>query len=555
MIQELHIRGLGVIDEATVVPGPGFTALTGETGAGKTLVLTALGMLLGGRVDAALAENASVDGLFSLPASSPAMAAVAEAGGSTDSGELVIARAVANGRMRAVAGGRTVPAALLSDIAEDLVVVHGQATQQRLRQPAAQRAALDRFGGDEHAALLAGHREAFRRWRELEQAWRMASDRQEQIAGRISVLRVGLEGIERVDPQVGESDELRVEQTRLANVAELQMLLGQATEAVVGDDSGEQPGAAGLLAAARRAVAAAARLDPSAESAQDRLIAAFEEVADIGYDLSGLRDGLVAEPGRLEWVSSRLHTLAGLRSRFGTTEVEVLEWARQAAIELTDLERSTDLAGLQQQVADARTGCDDLAGRITSARQELAGRLAAAATAELRDLAMPHAEITIVVTDGEHGPEGRDDVAFFLAAHPGAAASPLSRGASGGELSRVMLALEVVLADTRTGRTFVFDEVDAGVGGAAATAIGRRLARLGRNAQVIVVTHMPQVAAFAQTHLRVLKDQQQGVTTSDVSTLDPRERVVEIARMLAGQEDSRHARAHAQELLALGEQP
>lgn len=550
MIRELRIEHLGVIAGARVVPGRGFTALTGETGAGKTMVLTALDMLLGGRVDAAIAEGAGIEGLWEVPGQHPAVARIEEAGGSVPDGELVLARTSSGGRLRAFAGGRMVPASLLAEVGEHLVTVHGQATQQRLRHPAAQRAALDRFGGPEHLRLLTEHRTAHQAWQKVAGELQAARAGQQQNQQRILFLTGALEEIERTDPQPGETDSLRAEQHRLANLADLSLAAAAAEAAVLGSEDADRPGAADLLHTAARALAGVE--DPDLDVLRDRLLALAEEAADVGREVSGFASGLQDEPGRLEWLNQRLHDLGVLHSRYGATDTEVLEWAQQAAAELVSLERGSDLDALAAQEQAAREALDQLTTALTQSRRGLAADLAEQVTGELQQLAMPNATLAVTVTAGEAGPDGADDVGFRLTPHPGATPAPIAKAASGGELSRIMLALEVVLADTDTVGTLVFDEVDAGVGGAAATAIGRRLARLAEHAQVIVVTHMPQVAAFASTHLRVWKEQGAEVTVSDVRELDPDERVVEIARMLAGQEDSTHAREHARELLTMG---
>lgn len=550
MIRELRIEHLGMIAGARVVPGRGFTALTGETGAGKTMVLTALDMLLGGRVDAAIAEGAGIEGLWEVPGQHPAVARIEEAGGSVPDGELVLARTSSGGRLRAFAGGRMVPASLLAEVGEHLVTVHGQATQQRLRHPAAQRAALDRFGGPEHLRLLTEHRTAHQAWQQVAGELQAARAGQQQNQQRILFLTGALEEIERTDPQPGETDSLRAEQHRLANLADLRLAAAAAEAAVLGSEDADRPGAADLLHTAARALAGVE--DPDLDALRDRLLALAEEAADVGREVSGFAGGLQDEPGRLEWLNQRLHDLGVLHSRYGATDTEVLEWAQQAAAELVSLERGSDLDALAAQEQAAREALDQLTKALTQSRRGLAADLAEQVTRELQQLAMPNATLAVTVTDGEAGPDGADDVGFRLTPHPGATPAPIAKAASGGELSRIMLALEVVLADTDTVGTLVFDEVDAGVGGAAATAIGRRLARLAEHAQVIVVTHMPQVAAFAGTHLRVWKEQGAEVTVSDVRELDPDERVVEIARMLAGQEDSTHAREHARELLTMG---
>lgn len=550
MIGELRIENLGVIAAACVQPGPGFTALTGETGAGKTMVLTALEMLLGGRVDPAIAEGAAIEGLWEVAPEHPAVELVVQAGGRADGGEILLGRTATSGRLRAFAGGRMVPAALLAEVGEQLVTVHGQATQQRLRNPSAQRAALDRFGGEPQQRLLEVHRSAYRAWQQVSEQLESARSGQQQNQQRMLFLRSALEEIEKVDPQPGETQSLQAERNRLANMADISAATAAAGGAVLGLEDAATPGAADLLHGAARELQGID--DPELGRLHERLISAAEEVSDIGREISSFVDGLQDEPGRLEWLNQRLHDLAVLQSRYGASDQEVLAWSQEAAAELVALERGNDLETLQAQEARARSTRDAATARLTRSRRQLAERLAARATSELQQLAMPNASLTVEVTPADIGPDGADEVAFILAAHPGATPAPISKAASGGELSRIMLALEVVLAHADTVGTFVFDEVDAGVGGAAATAIGRRLAELAEQAQVIVVTHMAQVAAFAGTHLRVEKQQGQDVTTSDVRTLDPDERVVEIARMLAGQEDSRHAREHARELLSMG---
>jgi DNA repair protein RecN (Recombination protein N) len=550
VIAELRIEGLGVIAEACVRPGPGFTALTGETGAGKTMVLTALEMLLGGRVDSGVAEGASIQGVWEVPADHPAARAIEQAGGVVEDGEVLLARTATSGRLRAFAGGRMVPASLLAEIGEQLVTVHGQSTAHRLRNPAAQRSALDRFGGAEQVALVTAHREAFRRWQQATARLSAAQEGHQQVQQRMLFLTAALEEIERFDPQPGETAALKAEQNRLTNLADLSAATAAAGLAVSGDPEAAAPGAADLLHIAARSLQGLH--DPELDTVYGRLLALAEEASDIGHDLSTFAEGLSDEPGRLEWLNQRIHDLALLHSRYGGSDEQVIEWSRAAAAELVDLERGTDLQSLAEEERSAAEALASLTARLSASRRTLAQELSRQATAELRQLAMANATLSVAVTGADLGAEGADEVGFLLAAHPGATQAPIARAASGGELSRIMLALEVVLADTDAVGTFVFDEVDAGVGGAAATAIGRRLAQLAEHAQVIVVTHMPQVAAFATTQLRVLKQQDQNVTVSDVRALDARERVVEIARMLAGQEDSAHAREHARELLDMG---
>ena len=326
MIAELRIEHLGVIASATVRPGPGFTALTGETGAGKTMVLSALELLLGGRVDSAIAEDASIQGLWEVPAASPAVQMIQGAGGAVDDGELLLGRTATNGRLRAFAGGRMVPASLLAEIGEHLVTIHGQTSQQRLRNPSAQRRALDRYGGPDHLHLLAEHRAAFRDWQRVADALQAARSGQQQNHQRMLFLQSALEEIERADPQPGETEALRTEHNRLANLADLTAATAAAGEAVLGDDTGESPGAAHLLHLAARDLAGFD--DPEFAALHERLVSLAEEVSEAGRQISGLGDELADEPGRLEWLNQRLHELSVLHSRYGPDDVAVLQWAQ-----------------------------------------------------------------------------------------------------------------------------------------------------------------------------------------------------------------------------------
>jgi DNA repair protein RecN (Recombination protein N) len=569
----MRIRSLGVIDDAVVELSPGFTAVTGETGAGKTMVVTSLGLLLGGRADAALvrigAKSAVVEGRIAVPADAPAAVRAEEAGAELDDGALLISRTVsAEGRSRAHLGGRSVPVGLLSELADDLVAVHGQTDQQGLLKPARQRGALDRYAGDAVAVPLAKYASAYRRLRAVTVEVEEITTRARERAQEADLLRFGLEEIAGVEPRAGEDIELAAEAERLGHAEALASAATSAHAALAGNpEDPEVVDASTLVAGASRALEAVRSHDPALSALADRLGEIGILLGDVAGELAGYADDLDADPLRLAAVEERRAALTQLTRKYGADIDAVLAWAEEGAARLAELEGDDDRLGELTAERDALRGeLAGLAQALTDARQETASRFAAAVTEELASLAMPHARVSIaisstevpegsdgVVVDGRtvaYGPAGVDEVELLLAPHPGAPPRPIAKGASGGELSRVMLAVEVVFAGTDPVPTYLFDEVDAGVGGKAAVEIGRRLARLAKSAQVVVVTHLPQVAAFADRQLLVEKTNDGMVTRSGVQVLEGEDRVRELSRMLAGQEDSETARAHAEELLA-----
>ncbi len=634
MLEEVRISGLGVIDDAVLELSAGFNVVTGETGAGKTMVVSGLGLLFGGRADPGRvrpgAARASVEGRLSVEPDGQVARQVNEAGGDLDDdgGALILSRSVsAEGRSRAYAGGRSVPVSLLTYLADDLVAVHGQADQQQLLRPGRQREALDRFGGPGLAVLLADYQRAYQRHRavraELDELTSLAASRVREAED----LRRGLAEIERAEPAVGEDIELRAEEERLSHADALHTAATTAHEALLTDPSSgsyETTDAVTLLGVARQALESAARHDPVLAALAGRVSEAAYLVSDVAAELASYAQAVEADPARLAAVQDRRAVLGRLIRSYGADQVArsvrgaqddtgadserdaygrqdgpgggrdagagqdepggsgardacagepgaaedgtsagtpgydagavgaVLSWAKLAAARLGELEGDDErIAGLAEEEAGLAARLGELAAGLTDARKQAAGQFAAEVTAELAALAMPHARLSVAITPlSEPGRCGSDEVEIKLAAHPGAPALALHRGASGGELSRVMLAIEVVFAGADPVPTFVFDEVDAGVGGKAAVEIGRRLARLARLAQVIVVTHLPQVAAFADTHLVVEKADDGSVTSSGVVRLDEAGRVRELSRMLAGLEDSELGRAHASELLA-----
>lgn len=558
MIDEMRIRGLGVIDDAVLPLGPGFTAVTGETGAGKTMVVTGLGLLLGARADSSAvragASQASVAGVWLVPPHGPVADIVTDAGGELepagDASELYVSRTLsAEGRSRASVGGRAAPASVLSALADELVVVHGQSDQLRLRSASAQREALDRFGGERIASALSEYTERFLAWRALDAEIAELTENRDRRAAEAAQLREQLAEIEQLEPEAGEDVSLNERAERLANAEELRLSASQARTALSSED--DEPDVAGLIAEARRALE---------RSADPRLSEIAETLADLGYraaDLAGQLSTYLADldesgPHELAAVEERRAAIGGLIRQHGSLE-QALEVWRTGSLRLAELDDDGDrIERLTAQASEARSALDAAADALTAARTEAAARLSDAVTEELHALAMPDARLEARVSPGTESAHGRDDVAILLAPHPGAEPRSVSRGASGGELSRVMLAIEVVIAGTDPVPTFVFDEVDAGIGGAAAIEVGRRLAQLARTSQVIAVTHLAQVAAFATNHLSVVKSNDGSVTASSVTRLSGEQREAEMARLLSGLADSDAALSHARELLSLG---
>ncbi len=574
MLEEMRIRGLGVISEATLELAGGLTVVTGETGAGKTMVVTGLQLLLGGRADSgsvrAGAPAAVVEGSFRVSAAGAVADRAREAGaeleelpvddgtgteGEDRAAELLVARTVGtNGRSRAHLGGRTVPVGLLAELADDLVALHGQSDQLLLRSAARQREAVDTFAGPRFAKLLGVYRTRFARRQEVSALLTDITTRARERAQEADALRVGLEELERVDPKPGEDVAVAEELERLSNVEDLRLAADAAHRALVADElTADAPAdAAGLVGSARKQLDAVAAHDPQLQTLATKLAEVGYTLVDVATELSEYLANLDADPARLEHLLTRRADLAALRRKYGEDIASVLEWGRQAALRLHELEDADDRVDeLRAELARLDSELAELAGQLHDARVAAGRRLANGVGKELAELAMPHAELVVrVERAAQLASHGGDDVSLLLAPHSGAEPRPLGKGASGGELSRVMLALEVVLAGSDAVPTFVFDEVDAGVGGKAAVEIGRRLAALARRAQVIVVTHLPQVAAFADRHLVVVKSEDGRVTSSGVHRLDDADRVRELARMLAGQEESESAQAHAEELLA-----
>lgn len=585
VLTELRISGLGVIADAVIEPHPGFTVVSGETGAGKTMVVTALGLAGGGRGDAARvrtgAQRAVVETRWQVPPGAPVAtalhAAVQAAGGSADEdGTVICIRTLsAEGRSRAHVGGRSAPLAALAELTEPLLAVHGQSEAISLLRPGAQRAVLDRFA--DLTERVADYRQVRERWQKAADELADRIGRARELAQREQLLRMGLQEIDAVGPLPGEDAELNATVRRLENADELREAATAALSALSfrAESTEDTPSAVALVEAARRRLAGSQ--DPRLSSWEPALQQAVTVLTEVGAELAGYLGALDADPNSLEQALSRQAALRQLGRRYGADTDAVLAWAAAARAELETLDSSeAALAATRERVDALGAEVGRLAGEISDQRSAAADTLGRATTDELTSLAMGGATVRVDVTrrmattpgpdtvvlkapSTRHavppgpqlvhaGPDGIDQVEMLMTAHPTAPELPIGRGASGGELSRVMLALEVVLAGADTVGTLVFDEVDAGVGGRAATEIGRRLARLAHTHQVIVVTHLAQVAAFADRQYVVDVAPDGTVGTSSVRPVDGQTRIAELARMLGGT-DTESALAHAADLL------
>ena len=554
MLTELRLNSLGVVVEAVLPLGPGLTALTGETGAGKTMIVAGLGLLLGARADASLVRNgqdrALVQGRWEV--GEIMVKAVEALGGDLDDGvELATLRQVSSqGRSRATVGGAQVPVSTLAGLLAELATIHGQSEQVRLSSPERQRELLDAFAAP---AALEDYRRDFAEHRRItEELARLEAEAMNR-AREIDVLRFGLEEIAAVNPQEGEDEALAAEAVRLADADDLKALAMTARGALSGSEEDlDTPSVLGLVGVARKALETLSERDPGATELARRITETNYLLTDLAQDVAGYAADLVADPLRQEAVADRRGQLATLTRKYGNDVAEVLEWAERATGRLAELDGADDrIEELRKRAAVLDEALDSAAARISRARKEAAGRLAKLASAELTALAMPHARLEFAVTKAPRGPHGADRIELVFTANPGSVPGPLGKIASGGELSRVRLALEVVLAGQSPGHTFVFDEVDAGVGGAVGLEIGRRLKRLAADGQVIVVTHLAQVAAFADQHFVIAKSSDGQVTTSDVTPLGEEERAAELARMMSGSGESDAGLRHAKELLTI----
>jgi DNA repair protein RecN (Recombination protein N) len=552
MLEELHIRGLGVIEDATLRFAPGLTVVTGETGAGKTMLVTALELLLGARADSALVRAGAAAALAeAVVAPIPAEAA---AWVDPDDDVLIVSREIpADGRSRARLGGRLAPVSALADVLGRFVEVHAQHEHVRLQRAEVQRRLLDRYAGDAHARTLAAYRQAHDHWRELvERRDRLAADARER-ARELDRLRFEVAEVDRAELQPEADEAIDREVDRLAHAEDLQIAAATAS-AALGSDGAQEPVGVAVEALRRLAVD-----DPALDELRERLTGLTAELSELASDVRAYGEEVEADPVRLAALGERKRLVTGLCRKYGADVPAVLAYAEQARARLAELEQDeADVDDLGARVAAAHDDAFARAAEVRRGRETAADKLATVVDGHLADLGMPHARTTIAVTplpeDGLTA-DGGDRVAFLLAPNPGEPARPIAQAASGGERSRMSLAIEVALADVDDAQVLVFDEVDAGIGGATAMAVGEKLARLAAGAgggvarQVLCVTHLAQLAAFADVHHVVEKGLAAGRTVTTTRHVADEDRVAELARMLGGDPTARAGTDHARELL------
>ena len=558
-LEEITIRSIGVIDQSTLEISKGLTVLTGETGAGKTMILTALNLILGGKADSALVRKGSerlvASGRFTIPKASEYLFEDVL----VEDGELILTRTVASdGKSKATTNGVSATASTLTTVGENLVEVHGQAANQNITKSSRQRELVDRFG----QISLVDYQSALGEYHELKDRISALKKSIAQKDKELSELREFANAFKKLNPSVNELVEIDGEIARLSSVEEFRLATAQAISAI----EDEEAGSLTSLGVARRALEAARGKDPLLEGIYQQLSESFFLLDDAQSALNSYQSKLEADPVRLDFLHARKADINTLIKKFGGSgshEQDLTELAlryKNSADAIADLEGGDQrLQELEKQLSGHKKVLLSAAQSLSDSRAKAAVQLSKLVTAEIQQLSMPHASFVAKVASADYvGPkesdftsQGCDDIAMFIQGHKDAPLVALAKGASGGEMSRVMLALEVVIATTHPIGTYVFDEVDAGVGGKAAIEVGKRLHQLAQHAQVIVVTHLPQVAAWADSHFVVTKNNDGTVSQSDVRMVAGEERIEEIARMLAGLENSSSAREHATELLSL----
>lgn len=552
MIRSVRIRGLGVIDETVLEPSSALTAVTGETGAGKTMVVTGIGLLLGDKADTGLVRHGCDRAVVEAVLDTPDAGRVSELGGTVEDGEVICARHITSRRSRALLGGAQVTASQLAHIVGDQVTIHGQSEQVRLVDAARQLDVVDRAAGDELAGYLSRHAQLWSEFRAASQRLqRLNEDRAgAEMEREVLTRRVG--EVDAVDPKPHEDDDLIAEIAGLQAAQSIRESLNKADVLLNGVETstGPQPGALALLEQAVHELDGTGDADPRAAELAERARQMSYDLTDLAASVAGHAARAEADPQRLEELGGRLAAIQRLLRARTTTLDDLLDSTAADRHRLAELDPgATDLDSLGQQVEQLRSELRRSADHMSAVRRRTAVRLAAEVRPELAALAMPHARLEFRVEPAPMGPRGADSVTIMLAANPGSDLAPLAKAASGGELSRVRLALEVVVAQPQVPQTFVFDEIDSGVGGAVGIEIGRRLRQLARRHQVIVVTHLAQVAAFADTHVVITKASDGAVTSSGLREVTGSEREIELSRMMSGMVDSESGLEHAHDLL------
>ncbi len=551
MLIELRIRNFAIIESLTLPLAPGFNVLSGETGAGKSIIVGALGLLLGERASADLVrtgtDRASVEGVFEVAPEHPLLQLLDERGVEVDDGLLVLRREIASsGRARAWVNGSTVTVGVLAEIGRQLVSLHGQHEAQSLLDPESQRRILDAFGDADGAA--AEVRDAHARLAGVRRQIVELANRRDLAERRADYLRHVVKEIDEARLVEGEDGRLEEEARRLEHSEELRTTSSSAVHLLQDGDEG----VLARLTQLQRALAAVRRIDPSLDRLQELFDTGYYAVEEMGRELEDYAASIDLDPSRLAQVQRRRELLFGLTKKYGPSLADVLETGRQSRGELDLIDSAAlDLRQLQTVEASASERLVDAAAALTILRESAARRLAQAVDDLLPQLGMPDGHLTVALAPAaEIGPNGAEEVEFRITLNVGHEARLLGRVASGGELSRVMLALKTILARLDAVPTLVFDEVDAGIGGRVGLQVGDTMRRVAEHHQLFAISHLPQLAARAHHHILVAKGARGGVTTADVSVLEGDERVYELARMLGGDAESEVSRAHARELLA-----
>ena len=565
-LEEISIRNLGIIEQSELELGRGLNVLTGETGAGKTMILTALNLVLGGKSDSSLVRHGSerlvATAQFSITADSKEK--LDEIGSEVDGSSLIVTRTVnSDGKSKASCGGVTVPAGTLAEVTEPLIEIHGQSANTQIIKPARQRELLDRFGGASVATALIDYQANYNEYLELKDRIKVMKASANKRDGEIVELEEFLAAWSKLKAVRSEPSAVEDEIKRLSSVEDLRIASSGALSAL---DS-EESGALNLLHSARRYLDAAKGKDSKLEEIAERVAESLFILDDASSDLASYTTSLEADPERLDFLQSRKAELNLFIKRWGGAASADEELVALAAKAKSGKESIADLKGgderitqLENELVTIKKSLLASAQSLSSARLKAAQELSGLVTAEIQALAMPHTRFFVDVVAPDYQATlkesdftnlGCDEIVMQIQGQVDGPKIALGKGASGGEMSRIMLGLEVVIAKSHPVGTYIFDEVDAGVGGKAAIEVGKRLHSLAQSAQVIVVTHLPQVAAWADTHFVVKKSSDGSVVQSGVSKLEQSERVEEIARMLAGLEESTSAREHAAELLAM----
>ena len=558
-LEEISIRSLGVIESSNIEFKPGLTVLTGETGAGKTMVLTALGLVLGNKSDSDLVragqERAIVTGKFSVPKDLASQ--IIDAGGEIEEESVVISRTVSTaGKSRVLVGGVVSSAAAVSSFASSLVEIHAQSSSSKLTKPGVARELLDRFAGLD----LTSYQDTFDQYQQMLRRINELKEQLSQADRQIAELSDLADEFAKLNPKSGELVEIENEIAKLGSVE----VLNQAVSAALNLFENEDLSVVNMLQQIRKSLDQVNGRDKHLDAITERYTESLLNLQDISSDLSSYLSQLEADPNRFEKLQDRKASLSSLLKRYGKGSDKEAAFEQLLIDGKSAKERIADLSGGDQRVAELQKEADSLFKQLqeqglalSKLRKEKGENLSSQVTDEVRSLSMPNASFVIEQAVGDFKnsksftSHGIDEISILFSAHSGGTPLALNKVASGGELSRVMLALEVVIAEAEPIGTYIFDEVDAGVGGKAAIEVGRRLSKLSKSAQVIVITHLAQVAAWADNHLVVKKSENGLVTQSDVMEVSATERKIEIARMLSGQEDSQTAQEHAGELLAI----